>query len=152
MSTGILWLRGSCGGRTVDRLLSGRELLHLQGFDAKKVGKMGRAFSQKEVVDLAGNAFCGPVLYAVVTALVACVPWAIASRAKPIAQALAAELVVVPALVSPAHSDEGSGDSEDDDADLLEEEAGESEEGSMSEDQLAGGSSAESISSFLKHD
>ena len=65
VSTGILWLRGSCGGRTVDRLLSGRELLQMQGFDARKVSKTGHAFSQKEMVDLAGNAFCGPVLYAV---------------------------------------------------------------------------------------
>ena len=121
--------------------------MHLQGFDAKKVGKMGRAFSQKELVDLAGNAFCGPVLYAVVTALVACVPWAVAFHAKPIAQALA-KLAAIPLPVPPAHSDEDLCDSEDVDADLLEEEAGESEEGSMSGEPLAGGAVPKALVPF----
>ena len=152
VSTGILWLRGSCGGSTVDRLLSGRELLHLQGFDARKVGKMGHAFSQKEMVDLAGNAFCGPVLYAVVTALVACVPWATAFRAKHIAQALA-KPAAIPLPVPPADSDVDLRDSEVDDEDLLEGEGGESEEvveGSMSEEPEAGGAVPKALVPFSR--
>ena len=155
VSTGILWLRGSCGGRTVDRLLSGRELLQLQGFDARKAGKMAHAFSQKEMVDLAGNAFCGPVLYPIVTALVACVPWATAFRAKHIAQALA-KSVAIPLPVPPANidGDVDSASSENDDESLLEGEGGESEEAaeaSMSEEPGAEGSSGESVGSLF-HD
>lgn len=153
VSTGILWLRGSCGGRIVDRLLSGRELLQLQGFDARKAGKKVHAFSQKEMVDLAGNAFCGPVLYPLVTALVASVPWATAFRSNHIARALA-KPVAIPLPVPPADSDVGSRPSENDDEDLLEEEGGESEEraeASVSEDPEAGVSSDGSFGSLF-HD
>ena len=154
VSTGILWLRGSCGGRTVDRLLSGRELLQMQGFDARKVSKTGHAFSQKEMVDLAGNAFCAPVLYAVVTGLVACVPWATAFRAKHIPQTLA-KPAAIPLQVPPADIERDVPDNQLDDEDLsfLEEEGGESEE--MEDASMAGEigeSSGESIGSLLVRD
>ncbi len=41
VSSSITWLRGTCLVRKVDRLLCGKELLNLQGFDARLEGKQG---------------------------------------------------------------------------------------------------------------
>ena len=131
VSTSITWLRGTCAGRKIDRLLSGKELLLLQGFDATLEGKTAHVFSQKELIDLSGNAFCGPVLYAVVTAIVACVPWATAFRAKRHAAhargpAASAQPPAIPLQAPPTVSDDQSSDH--DGSMLFQEEAGESEE------------------------
>ena len=139
VSSSITWLRGSCPVRKVDRLLSGKEMLTLQGFDARLIGKTARVFSQRELVDLAGNAFCGPVLYAVVTGIVACVPWATAFRAKQYAHAdhsALAKLVPIPLQALPADIDDQN--SSDLESSLLQEEGGESEDmehDSMEEDE-----------------
>ena len=82
VSTSVLWLRGPRPGGTIDRLLSGKELLQLQGFDAHRQEETPHGFTQKDKVDLAGNAFCGPILFAVVSGVVACVNWQAAFEAK----------------------------------------------------------------------
>ena len=129
VSSSITWLRGTCRGREVDRLLSGRELMQLQGWDARREGKTARVFSQREIVDLAGNAFCGAVLYPVVTGIVACVPWATAFRAKQHAHvggpAASAKPLAIPLQAPPAVINHELSDSE---SMSVQEEAGESEE------------------------
>ena len=48
VSTGVLWLRGPRPGGTIDRLLSGKELLQLQGFDAHWQEAVPHSFTQKK--------------------------------------------------------------------------------------------------------
>ena len=119
VSSATLWLRGPHPGGTIDRLLCGKELLQLQGFDAHRQ-EASHAFAHRDKVDLAGNAFCGPILFAVVSGLVACVNWQIAFRAKDHVACTAVALPE-PASIVPQESLDGE-------SLCGEEEAGESEE------------------------
>eukprot|EP00974_Lingulodinium_polyedra_P129358 11209724-Lingulodinium_polyedra.AAC.1 len=78
VSTSTLWVRGPAqcneGRRVVDRLLTGTELLHLQGLSPRLQAKATEAFSFKEKTDLAGNAFNAAVMFSLITAAVACLP------------------------------------------------------------------------------
>ena len=120
VSTASLWLRGPRPGGAIDRLLSGKELLQLQGFEARRQEEAPHAFSQRDKTDLAGNAFCGPMLFALVSGVVACVDWEIAFRSK---DHVPGQAVPSPALVGLAPQESLDGDSF-----CGEEEAAESEE------------------------
>ena len=120
VSTASMWLRGPRPGGAIDRLLSGKELLHLQGFEARVQEAAPQAFSHKDKTDLAGNAFCGPILLALVSGVVACVDWDIAFRSK---DHVACRAVPAPALVGLAPQESLDGDSL-----CGEEDGGESEE------------------------
>jgi hypothetical protein len=79
VSTSWIWIRGPVARKNrieiVDRLLCGEEALGLQGFDRSLRRLAGdEKFSQRDLYDLAGNAFAGPCTIALVTALVACAP------------------------------------------------------------------------------
>lgn len=78
VSSSRMWARGVLpAGETVDRLLTGSELLHVQGFDLSAQSKEAPGqFSHNEKTDLAGNAFNKAALYAVLTAAMACAPLA----------------------------------------------------------------------------
>ena len=121
VSSAALWLRGPRLGGTIDRLLCGKELLQLQGFDAHRQ-ESPHVFAHKDKVDLAGNAFCAPILLAVVSAVVACVDWQVAWRAK--------DHAARPAVASPEPQPASPAPQESLDGDSLygEEEGGESEE------------------------
>jgi hypothetical protein len=80
VSTSLLWIRGPVGdGRVVDRLLSGREMLNLQGIGPAMQDTAEAAGNQadnKQKIDLAGNAFCGGVVVALMLAVIGHVPLA----------------------------------------------------------------------------
>jgi hypothetical protein len=80
-SSSNLWVRGTYvrdGSRiTVDRKLCGAELLWLQGFSPRlwRDRVSPGDFSQKELLDLAGNAFCIGHVVPILVGIIACVPW-----------------------------------------------------------------------------
>jgi len=85
-SSSQIWVRGSfcdtnAETRVVDRLLCGSELLALQGLppDAWRTSELP-GFSQKDLADMAGNAFCAGHLIPVLVAAMTCVPWQEAIR------------------------------------------------------------------------
>ncbi len=98
-SCSTIWVRGrylaNGGWFTVDRKLCGSELLRLQGLppDVWRPCCMDPAqqVSQKDLVDLAGNAFCSGHLIPVFAGMVSCLPWAEAFRLSTMPMAMVPE-------------------------------------------------------------
>jgi site-specific DNA-cytosine methylase len=129
VSSSVVWVRGCYlknGVMTViDRKVCGAELLNVQGFpltlqDAGGSRSSEVEFSEKGKVDLAGNAFCAGHLIPVLSALIACAPWAEAFQIRTSMLSVPA----VPPAVDEDISEAGSGCSD------------EGEEGCESEDDI----------------
>lgn len=87
VSSSVMWVRGpvsphtQVSPRVVNRVLTGRELLSLQGFSLQAQARAqvdAPLFSNKDRTDLAGNAFNGAVLVALLVATLSFAPLAAA--------------------------------------------------------------------------
>ena len=103
----------------IERSLSGQEALALQGFGhaIQRVTDEDRPYTQKELMDLAGNAFNGGVCSAVFLTMARSLHWADMHKvqATSIAAAVALESIADDDadLMSPSASGEEGGESED---------------------------------------
>ena len=81
VSTSLMWARGTYKNAdnhltTIDRALSGEEVLALQGFghDLQRLADETQCWSSKQKYDLAGNAFAGPISHVLIIAWICCAP------------------------------------------------------------------------------
>jgi hypothetical protein len=116
VSSSLMWLRGPVNQptqpvRVVDRLVAGSELLCMQGLGFFMQGSGQAVFNNKDKTDLAGNAFNGAVVGAMLTATMMQAPVGIARSFSM--QAFVGSAVEAVADDSGADDSEGSVGEED---------------------------------------
>lgn len=138
VSTSLMWVRGPLSNSPssefpdfIDRLLTGSELLNIQGLPYQIQNKSTVVLSNAQKSDLAGNAFCGAVISPILAALVAYAPLPAAFKMRMEIFADRKKAGDENWAKMPKEEDLGSGDESD-----LGEEGGESE--SLQEDNVFG--------------